>query len=236
MPGRRRRRQRDRHLQLVCSPQSSEARQNKKERRRRRGRRRKEHKSARFLQNLYGFCKDTAGLVRLFLSLAFKHVLRPDKYRWPLKAQNKSGVFTECNLQRHLTAQHSLSPIIPRHVTDFPLALVFVVVSDVREACLVRALECAGATFGMYTALTGVKLPGQATAVAEGNALGKGVPLVSICPTSHPGHGLRSACNAPHHCECDMNGNACARLLIIVNLHHPTFYFCVLRLYKLNMG
>lgn len=86
---------------------------------------------------------------------------------------SKQVWFTECNLQRHLTAQHSLSPIIPRHVTDFPLALVFVVVSDVREACLVRALECAGATFGMYTALTGVKLPGQATAVAEGNALGK---------------------------------------------------------------
>lgn len=32
----------------------------------------------------------------------------------------------------------------------------------------------AGATYGVYTALTGLKLPGQATAVAEGNALGKG--------------------------------------------------------------
>lgn len=28
--------------------------------------------------------------------------------------------------------------------------------------------------YGVYMALTGLKLPGQATAVAEGNALGKG--------------------------------------------------------------
>ena len=31
-----------------------------------------------------------------------------------------------------------------------------------------------GTVYGVYTALTGLKLPGQATAVAEGNALGKG--------------------------------------------------------------
>lgn len=43
---------------------------------------------------------------------------------------------------------------------------------------------CAGATFGMYTALTGVKLPGQATAVAEGNALGKGALVYHLFPSA----------------------------------------------------
>ena len=45
-------------------------------------------------------------------------------------------------------------------------------------------LSCAGATFGLYTALTGVKLPGQATAVAEGNALGKGALVYHLYPSA----------------------------------------------------
>ncbi len=46
------------------------------------------------------------------------------------------------------------------------------------------ALANAGATFGLYTALTGVKLPGQATAVAEGNALGKGALVYHLFPSA----------------------------------------------------
>ena len=42
----------------------------------------------------------------------------------------------------------------------------------------------AGATFGMYTALTGVKLSGQTTAVAEGNALGKGALVYHLFPSA----------------------------------------------------
>ena len=48
----------------------------------------------------------------------------------------------------------------------------------------VVSLLCAGATFGMYTAVTGVKLPGQATAVAEGNALGKGALVYHLYPSA----------------------------------------------------
>ena len=36
----------------------------------------------------------------------------------------------------------------------------------------------------MYTAVTGVKLPGQATAVAEGNALGKGALVYHLYPSA----------------------------------------------------
>ena len=42
----------------------------------------------------------------------------------------------------------------------------------------------AGATFGLYTAVTGVKLAGQATAVAEGNALGKGALVYHLFPSA----------------------------------------------------
>ena len=47
-----------------------------------------------------------------------------------------------------------------------------------------QILWTAGATFGLYTALTGVKLPGQATAVAEGNALGKGALVYHLLPSA----------------------------------------------------
>ncbi|KAL0054880.1 hypothetical protein WJX82_003714 [Trebouxia sp. C0006] len=68
----------------------------------------------------------------------------------------------------------------------------FVVISGiVRVACesgdgvaFEDAFLGAGATFGLLTALTGVKLPGQATAVAEGNALGKGALVYHIFPSA----------------------------------------------------
>ncbi|KAL0021928.1 hypothetical protein WJX79_007439 [Trebouxia sp. C0005] len=68
----------------------------------------------------------------------------------------------------------------------------FVVISGiVRVACesgdgvaFEDAFLGAGATFGLFTALTGVKLPGQATAVAEGNALGKGALVYHLFPSA----------------------------------------------------
>ncbi|KAL0035986.1 hypothetical protein WJX77_010179 [Trebouxia sp. C0004] len=68
----------------------------------------------------------------------------------------------------------------------------FVVISGiVRVACesgdgvaFEDAFLGAGATCGLFTALTGVKLPGQATAVAEGNALGKGALVYHLFPSA----------------------------------------------------
>ncbi len=58
----------------------------------------------------------------------------------------------------------------------------------------------AGSTCGLFTALTGVKLPGQATAVAEGNALGKGALVYHLFPSALQTIQARASGNIPAQC------------------------------------